>query len=69
MNESSIKFEEALEDTDFGLIICGKTGKLKGLWIPEGMEEEPVPETIVNLCCEVFGIEESEFFDDDPTIH
>ena len=61
-------FEKSLEETDFGLIICGKTGNLKGLWIPKGMEEEPVPESLVQICVEVFGVDPTEFEDpDDPT--
>jgi len=55
-------FEEALEDTDYGLIVCGKTGVLKGLWIPKGSEDDEVPESLVRICVDVFGIDESEFF-------
>ena len=28
-----IEFEDALEPTDFGFIVCGETGRLKGLWM------------------------------------
>jgi hypothetical protein len=56
-----LAFEEALDDTDYGLIIDGKSGKLKGLWIPRGMDEELVPESIVRICVEVFGIDPKEF--------
>ena len=35
----SIEFEDALEDDDWGLIISSD-GSLKGLFIPEGKEEE-----------------------------
>lgn len=55
-------FEDALEDTDYGLIVCGKTGNLKGLWIPKGQDDEEVPESLVRICVDVFGIDESEFF-------
>ena len=68
MSTQKIEFEDALEDTDFGLIVCGKTGDLKGLWIPSEMDEEPVPENIIRLCVEYFGIDPSEF-DDDTTVH
>ena len=64
-----IEFEDALEPTDFGFIVCGKTGTLKGLWIPAEMEEMPVPETIVNLCIDYFGIDPAEFDDEQPSIH
>lgn len=63
MNKS-IKFEDSLEKTDFGFIVCGLTGKLKGLWIPEGMEEKPVPLTIKQICTEYFGVDYSEFDDE-----
>lgn len=52
-----VKFEDTLESTDFGFIVCSKTGRLKGLWIPTGVEEDEVPESIVKLCVEVFGID------------
>lgn len=60
-----LEFAESLEDTDYGLIVCGKTGMLKGLWIPKNLDEEYVPESIIKLCVEVFGIDESEFMEDD----
>ena len=71
MTEPNVKFEDALSDEDFGLIICGKTGNLKGLWIPEGMEDDPVPESIIEICCNVFGIDRAEFDDEyaNQTIH
>ena len=64
-----LEFEDALEPTDFGFIVCGKTGRLKGLWIPKEMNEEPVPESIISLCIEHFGIDPSEFDDDDTVFH
>lgn len=73
MNHDKVHFEESLDDNDFGLIICGKTGSLKGLWIPVGMEEAPVPETIIDICVNVFGIDPKEFDEqetsDGHTIH
>jgi len=51
-----IKFDEALTENDYGLIVCGSTGRLKGLWIPTG-KDDIVPETIVKLCKDVFGID------------
>ena len=56
-----IKFDDALGPTDFGFIVCGKTGNLKGLWIPTEMDEEQVPESIISLCVEYFGIDPAEF--------
>ena len=54
-----IQFEESLEDDDWGLII-GKDGTLKGMFIPEGKEEEEVPPVIVKLCKQYFGIDVTE---------
>jgi hypothetical protein len=59
--EHEVAFEEALEDTDFGFIVCGKTGRLKGLWIPVAMDDLPVPENIINMCVEHFDIDPAEF--------
>lgn len=64
-----INFEDALEPTDFGFIVCGKTGELKGLWIPSEMDDEPVPENIVKMCVEHFGIDPKEFEDDGLVVH
>lgn len=59
-NTHELEFEEALSDTDFGLIVCGKTGRLKGLWIPEGQDEDNVPQTVVDLCVDYFGIDPNQ---------
>ena len=68
---TKITFEEALEDDDWGLIV-DKTGKLKGLFIPDGADEDDVPEEIIQLCIRYFGIDPEEFYSDDnenPTVH
>lgn len=57
--EKSIEFEEALEDDDWGLIISND-GKLKGLFIPEGKDEELVPKSIIFICEKYFGIDVTE---------
>ena len=71
MNEKleAIEFEDALEPTDFGLIVCSETGKLKGLWIPQEMDDKPVPKTIVRLCVEHFNIDPDEFDKNETTLH
>lgn len=55
-----IQFEESMSNTDYGLIVCSKTGKLKGVWIPEGMEESDIPYSIVSACKRLFGIDPNE---------
>ena len=59
-----IQFEESLDDDDWGIII-GKDGRLKGMFIPEGKDEDEVPTVIVKMCLEYFGIDITE----DVTIH
>ena len=65
MSTQKIEFEDSLEDTDFGFIVCGKTGRLKGLWIPDGRDDDEVPQTIIDLCVHVFDIDPKEFTGDD----
>jgi hypothetical protein len=63
-----ITFEESLGESDWGLII-NKDGQLMGLFIPEGSNEDDVPESIINLCCSQFNINPDEFYEDErPTL-
>lgn len=55
-----ISFDEALESTDFGLIVCGKTGRLKGVWMPEGVEDGLVPKPVADICMKYFDIDPNE---------
>lgn len=57
---NKVEFKDALEATDYGFIVCGKTGRLKGLWIPTGSEDDVIPESIVRLCVEIFGIDPTD---------
>jgi len=61
---TKITFDESLEDDDWGLIISAK-GQLKGLFIPDGKDEDEVPDAIVEMCIEYFGIDVTE----EETIH
>jgi len=54
-----VTFEESLEEDDWGLII-GKDGTLKGMFIPEGADDEEPPEAIVQICIKFFGIDPTE---------
>ena len=66
MNENSKSIEEHLEDDDWAIII-GADGNLKGVFIPDGKDEDEVPESIVYIMAEYFGID----FDDGEhiTVH
>jgi len=60
MSQKQVKFENAMEDDDFGLII-GKDGELKGLFVPEEYDAmDYVPHTIVEILKKVYGIDVSE---------
>lgn len=62
-----IEFEDALEDDDWGLIISS-SGELKGLFIPDGKEEEDVPQSIVEMCTRIFGIDVTQPYQEN-TLH
>ena len=51
-----LEITEAMEDDDWALII-GANGDLKGLFIPRGKEEEVVPNSIVDICEQYFGVD------------
>tara|TARA_B100000780_G_scaffold114398_1_gene80165 strand:+ start:791 stop:1000 length:210 start_codon:yes stop_codon:yes gene_type:complete len=57
MNHSKVEleFKQSLEETDYGLIV-GTDGNLKGIWVPSTVEEDYIPDAIVNLCVTKFGI-------------
>lgn len=59
MSKESLTFSESLEDDDWGIII-GKDGTLKGMFIPEGEDETQVPEAIVQICLDYFGVDPTE---------
>ena len=51
-----LEFKKSLEATDYGLIV-GCEGELKGIWVPESMENQDIPQGIVNMCVQKFGID------------
>jgi hypothetical protein len=57
--------EDMLDTGDWALIFDNE-GNLKGLFIPEGQDEEFVPENIVRIMEDFFGIDLSE---DSVTLH
>tara|TARA_B110000090_G_scaffold202348_1_gene245465 strand:+ start:59 stop:268 length:210 start_codon:yes stop_codon:yes gene_type:complete len=50
-----LEFKTALDITDYGLIV-GCDGILKGIWVPESMEGLEIPEGIVDMCVQKFGV-------------
>ena len=51
-----LEFKQSLDTTDYGLIV-GVTGCSKGIWVPEGMDDQDIPEGIVDMCIQKFGID------------
>ena len=54
-----ISLYDQIEDDDWAIII-GSNGNLKGVFIPEGKDEELVPESIVAIMAEYFGVDFNE---------
>jgi hypothetical protein len=69
-NIEELSLEEQLGEDDWALII-GKDGNLRGVFIPTGSDEDMVPESIVQIMAEYFGIDFHEDNEDDlpNTIH
>jgi hypothetical protein len=67
MNNESISFDTAIGDDDYGLIVCGKTGKLKGIWVPDGNKDTVIPDTVAKICVHFFGINPNT--DNERTVH
>jgi|TARA_R110000823_G_scaffold38215_3_gene103094 hypothetical protein len=51
-----LEFKKSLTHTDYGLIV-GCDGDLKGIWVPDTREGMSIPEQVVNLCVQKFGID------------
>ena len=55
--KKKISFEDSLDDTDFGLIISAK-GELKGMYIPDQMNEmDYMPQEIMQILEDVYGMD------------
>ena len=65
MSDKELKtLEEQLGEDDWALIF-GSDGNLKGIFIPEGLDEDVVPESIVHIMEHYFGIDFDEEMSDD----
>jgi hypothetical protein len=71
-NKEKNSLYDEIDDGDWALII-GSDGNLKGMFIPEGKDEDEVPESIVYIMENYYGIDfsddEEEESDDNPTVH
>jgi len=52
-------FEDTLDEDDYGFML-DKQGRLKGIWIPTAHEDEEVPDAIVELLKEHWGIDPND---------
>jgi len=59
MSHDYLGFEDSLDEDDYGFMV-DKDGNLKGIWIPQAHEEEEVPDAIVELIKEKWGIDPSD---------
>jgi hypothetical protein len=66
MSDESRTLEDHLGDEDWAIII-GKDGNLKGLFMPDGTDEELVPESIVTIMADYFGVNFDEEMNDEET--
>ena len=70
-DEEKQSLYDQLGEDDWALII-GSDGTLKGMFIPEGKDEDEVPQSIVYIMERYFGIdfsEDDEEASDGHTIH
>jgi hypothetical protein len=63
-----IGFSTALDDEDYGIIV-NKEGRVKGIWVPRGKEEELIPVAVVDLCMTNFGIDPNSGEKVSSTVH
>ena len=70
--DEDLSLYDQMDEDDWALII-GSDGNLKGMFIPEGKDEDEVPYSIVHIMQNYYGINFSEDTeeepDDNPTIH
>ena len=57
----------AMHADDWALIFDGR-GRIKGIFVPDGKEEEDAPEDLLNLL-RIAGINLNHFIEDPPVIH
>jgi len=57
--KKDLTLEEQIGEDDWAIII-GNNGNLKGIFIPQGMDEELVPESIVQIMAQYFGVDFEE---------
>jgi hypothetical protein len=66
MSDEPGTLEDQLGEDDWAIII-GKDGNLKGLFMPEGSDEDMVPGSIVYIMENYFGIDFDEEMSDEES--
>ena len=66
MSEGKQSLYDQIGEEDWAIII-GKDGNLKGLFIPDGKDEDEVPESIVVIMEKYFGVDFDEEIDEEET--
>ena len=56
MTHDYLGFEDSLEEDDYGFMLDAQ-GRLKGIWIPTSAEDENVPDAIVQLLKDHWGVD------------
>ena len=73
MKDDEAKTLSAQLDEDDWAIIMGSDGNLRGLFIPDGKDEDLVPESIVEIMADYFGVdfdeEDTEYVPPGETLH
>tara|TARA_Y100001937_G_scaffold115395_1_gene166119 strand:+ start:145 stop:345 length:201 start_codon:yes stop_codon:yes gene_type:complete len=52
-------FESTLDEDDYGIII-GSDGILKGIWVPEHLENDQIPAGIARFMKDTFGVDPND---------
>jgi|TARA_B100001741_G_C16506094_1_gene577188 hypothetical protein len=69
IENNKITLDNSLDSDDYGLIVS-KNGELKGIWIPDTVEDkENFPKAIANLCINYFGLDPNADEEYPATLH
>jgi len=56
MSHDYLGLESTLDEDDYGFILDAE-GNLKGIWVPQGAENDEVPQPIVDIIKQKWGID------------
>lgn len=64
--DEGLTLEDQIEDGDWAIIISSD-GNLRGVYIPDGQDEDQVPNSIVHIMSECFSVDFKEEVDTSTT--